>query len=356
MTFAPLFSWHLIAAVAVILVGLCVLQIILINPRRSDSSKWSWVRRLIMSFSLIAIVLGPSIESTYQTDTVSDISVLFVIDNSGSMSGVESEAQDGNPTTRLDQVKDDVTNIVSYMPPSKYSAITFNSISTVALPLTKDLRAVVNWAQGLTPEITKYSKGTQLDSPESLMQKQILDIHETNPKDRIFVIFMSDGDSEITDDQIAQYGALDGQISSGIVLGYGTSDGAKMLSYAPDLTTIDSLLKIADPNSQKTATSGDKNYIKDPTTGNDAISKLDANSLERLSDSLGVKYAQRSSDETAENFAKDIYTNNWQFTPSYEEKVYTNLIVWPFYILFGLLLSYELFIFLSLGKTGRYKK
>jgi Ca-activated chloride channel family protein len=298
-----------------------------------------------MSVLLLCICLGPSTQSVDNDESVSDIVAVFAVDNSGSMSALD-DPQDG--TTRLDKVRADVESLVNYLPPSEYTGIVFNSVSNISLPLTRDVDSTINWARSITPEITKYSKGTDLVSLVSVLNDAVVHIKDVKPNSRIFLYYFSDGDVP-SGEKIGGYSVLRQEIDGGEVFGYGSTTPARMLSYSPDMTAIDNLMSSADSGPRKSISSNTVDFIKDPSTGQDATSTLNEPLLTSVAQNLNLKYETRTSNEPVIKSAKSVYANSWIYNQSFQTKTYTNLIIWPFVMGFGILVLIELFFFISLG-------
>jgi hypothetical protein len=362
---------------------------------------------------IAGIALGPTITSVEENKAFSDLSVIFVVDNSGSMSafddvadtsaqaqtastesdnttGTDSSetptdggesAEDGADVndsvsavedsqsanvvegSRLDKVRSDILNIVDNLPPSKYSGIIFNSSASTALPLTTDLRSVQTFANTIIPEVTKFSSGSSFASPVDLIERNVQDVKAGYPKDRILIFYFSDGDtsSSSVQEDFSEYRTLRGDFSSGYVLGYGNEDGSTMKEYTPDLTGVKDLSKlmgistlsisdarpIKSPNIDYAET-----FIKDPVTGEPALSTIHADNLKLLAENSGIKYFKRNSPDDVISISKNIFAKNWVFSQNFEKRELSELFVYPLYIILAILMLAEFYSF-ALRKWSR---
>lgn len=150
MTFRFLWEPWLLAVVAVILVGVCVLA--LLRARRDDDgTQVSWWRRLAMVVTVLLIGATPAVPGEAD-EVVSNVELYIVVDRTGSMA---AEDYDGG-TPRLDGVRHDLVALTEAFPGSRYSLIAWDSTASRQLPLTTDARAVEAWAQTLVQENTYY--------------------------------------------------------------------------------------------------------------------------------------------------------------------------------------------------------
>ena len=140
------------------------------------------------------------------------------------------------------------------------------------VPWTTDRGALDSAVRLLRQEWTQYAQGTRLDEPLPTMRQLLPRSGPGGGYDIVF--FLSDG--EQTEQPPPQsFERLDDVVAGGAVLGYGTTEGAKMHVYVgrdeqPEL------------------------YIHDYATGTDAVSRIDEANLGELADELGVTYVHRT--------------------------------------------------------------
>ena len=183
----------------------------------------------------------------------SDANVLFVVDTTGSMAAEDYNA--GEP--RLAGVRHDIAALADEFPGAHFSLVTFNSKTRVIVPWTTDRLALDSATQLLRQEWTLYAQGTRLDEPLPTMRDVLPRAGPGRGYDVVF--FLSDG--EQTEQPAPQsFEPLGDIVAGGAVLGYGTTDGARMHVY---------IGHDEDP----------EEYIADDETGADAVSRIDEANL-----------------------------------------------------------------------------
>ncbi|MDR0951245.1 MAG: VWA domain-containing protein [Candidatus Ancillula sp.] len=323
-TFQPVIPWWLAVIILVPLAGLCIRQIIVVDSKKYDSNKFVWVRRLLTIALMAIISFGPTIISNTENYSLTNLDYLFVVDKTGSMSAIDG---DTIGTTRLDIAKQDIVNLTNILPAGKYSAISFDSVATEDVPLTSDSRAIKTWAKTLNPEISAYSEGTDLLTPRDLMIKTIDNIRAKNHNDQVIVFYISDGEDNSGTD-LSDYNELNDLVSGGAVLGYGTQKGAKMKEYIP--------------NTANSVQSREDLYIQDPTTNQDAISKLNEDNLNKIASLMKIDYKLSNSSQSIVDVGNKIYSKNWSSEPVLQNQKTYNLIVWPFAEVLAFLILWEM--------------
>ncbi len=132
-----------------------------------------------------------------------------------------------------------------------------------------------------------YARGSRLDRPIAAMARLL---PRTEDGSRYSVaFFLSDGEQTAEGDP-PDFRSLAPSISAGAVLGYGSDEGGRMRIY----TGRDSLLD---------------QYIQDPETGEDAVSRIDEATLRGIADDLGVDYLHRTSPGGLGDLAAGIADN-----------------------------------------------
>lgn len=311
---------------------LCIWQFIVVNPKRYDSDKITWFRRILMVLCLVIIACGPSLRQSEKVSINTNLNYLFVVDRTGSMSALDGEQQ---KVTRLKTAQTDINNLSKLLPPGKYSAITYGSYASLDLPWTKDVKAFRKWANALTPELTKYSDGSDLTKPIDLIKTNASATYQKNPYDQLIIFYITDGENNVTAD-FNDFKQLSSLFYGGYVVGYGTSAGAKMLNYSLGSNTV--------------------SYIIDPKTNKDAISKANFLNIKEIANKMEIKYIARNSHDDILKVASSVYSNHYHSEPSEISAISFNLFIWPFEILFALLTVWELFGQLTLKFTNKVSK
>ena len=141
------------------------------------------------------------------------------------------------------------------------------------LPFTSDATTFGTAIETLRLEGPFDGSGSLADRPLEAMREILERADEQHPDRRRMVVFVSDGENTADGEQ-ASFSELEDLVDGGIVLGYGTEEGAKM-PEADDLSTEDG-------------------YVYDQDKGEDAISRIDEDNLETIAAELGIDYAHRT--------------------------------------------------------------
>lgn len=274
MTFAPSLSPFamtllviaLLAGVALIWLPTRVLRD-QVGDRRSVATR---VRRTVLIAALFLAILQPGVAQGRAVAATSDLNVFFVVDTTGSM-----VANDWNGTQpRLDGVRSDVLAMSEAYPGARFSLITFDSSAVVRMPLTSDTTALSAAVETLTPETTDWSTGSSITVAGPVVAQTVARAVQAHPERANVVVYMGDGEQTASTPP-EPFALPRDAINGGVVLGYGTSAGGRMNR------TVNGAVQ--------------KNiYVKDPSTGTDAISRIDEPKLQGIADSIGVAYVHRS--------------------------------------------------------------
>lgn len=178
-------------------------------------------RRISIIAALILLMMRPAVLGEQSNTIERKLNVFFVADFTGSMA-----ARDGSGETyRYEQVKDDIVYIANQFRGARYCLISLVQVPLVSSPLSSDLDTLENGLKVLTPPETYYSKSTPLTDLLDFSATKIARYAQANPDYQNIVFFMSDG--EDTDEDITTIPSeLTAIANDGMVLGYGTSEGA----------------------------------------------------------------------------------------------------------------------------------
>lgn len=311
LTYSPL--------ITALLAALLLLAAVIAAVRSPDVS--ARIRRPLMALAALPILISPTIAVAKQ-EVTSNLEVYLAVDLTGSM---VAEDYDGSQP-RLAGVRADIEELTSRLAGSRFSVISYTSVTARQLPLTTDARAVRSWVETARQEITNYSAGSAIDRPVAALKRALSAAKERNPANVRVLYVLTDGESTRGEGvpgetgSAAAFAELAPLIDGGAVLGYGTTTGGKMREY--------------DGTSRK-----DAPYIKDPNSGGDAISRLDEKALSEAANALGVPYIHRPGSlaaattidaaTIAEDGRKDV--------------AITERVFWPFMIALALLIAWELF-------------
>ncbi|GAA2014026.1 vWA domain-containing protein [Brevibacterium samyangense] len=269
MIYQPLFPFSVLLPVALLVVAGCVVLAVLV-PRR----RLAWVVRALAICLLAVAFVRPSFPLTAIAHTAeSEVDVFLVVDTSASM--VAEDWENGAP--RLDGVKEDMDALVAQLPGARFSMITFDSSAAVRVPLTTDAAAIGSAIDTLKPEPTTYSGGSSITAFADELGDRLQKAEEQNPQNGRLVYYFGDGE-QTSEDAPLDVSGLGGSIDGGAVFGYGTGQGGRMKETV--------LTLYADEEEPE--------YIQDPATGTDALSRIDEGALQDLANEFGTDYVHRT--------------------------------------------------------------
>lgn len=225
-------------------------------------------RRAGIVLTLVVILLQPGFGTRAVPSRVADIEVLVVVDRTRSMAAFDHE---GGP--RIHGVQQDLKDLAAALPGARLALLTYGTEVTLELPFTSDTTTFETGVDTMQLEGPFDGSGSLVDRPLEAMQDILERADEEHPERRRLVVFVSDGENTAGGEQ-RSFEDLEDLVDGGIVLGYGTEDGAKM-PEADDL-------------------SADDGYIYDQSRGEDAISRIDEDNLQTIADQLGVDYTHRT--------------------------------------------------------------
>jgi Ca-activated chloride channel family protein len=263
-------------------------------------------RRVGIVVTLLVVLWQPGFGTRAAPTQVTDIDILVVVDRTRSMAALDYQA-----APRINGVKQDLTALSDALPGARFGLMTFGADATLELPFTSDTSTFATAVDTLRLEGPFDGTGSQTDRPLQAMQSVLERADEQHPDRRRIVVFVSDGE-ETGGSEPASYSGLEDLVDGGIVLGYGTDEGAKMPT-ADDLSAKDG-------------------YVYDQESGEDAVSRIDEDNLEAIADQLGIDYQHRTRpggmDTVAQGFDASAAVEDGEGAPAKHD------LTW----LFGLLL------------------
>lgn len=259
MEFQPILPVWAAAAAAVVVMAILVLRL-LRGKMELRYRVASFVRLTLIVVLLFGINLRPMREVQDAKAMMKNLDVLFVTDTTVSM-----WAEDGRGgNTRWSAAQKDCEYIMDELASSNFALIRFSNVSQVLSPFTQDDQIVTDALKTISIPDKFYASGTNLNTPlEDL--RMLLESSSKKEGRKTILLFLTDG--EITDDTklSEDYAALSEYIDGGCVMGYGTEKGGRMKD-------------------------SDGDYVVDPATGKDAVSKLSEDNLKKLAKMLKVDY------------------------------------------------------------------
>ena len=288
----------------IICVGLCIL---IFNDKsfkekisnKSNNERTNRQKELIKKFIISSVIktliiillfvinLRPMLRNGDSITMTSDLGILFVVDKSVSMKALD---YNGNKE-RIEGVKNDCCHIIDELAGCKFSIITFGDKAQRIIPFTQDADMVQAEIKAIQLEDETYAKGTSINIVEEYLEKTLK--KESEREDRITdvaVIFISDGEITKEGEQLQSFANVKKYITSGAVLGYGTTQGGKMISKSYE---------------DKPESENSYIYYYDNKTHQrqDAVSKIDENNLKKIASDLGIDYIRM---DKQQNISKKI--------------------------------------------------
>jgi Ca-activated chloride channel family protein len=267
MTVLPVVPWWAALALSLIILGLVGWAAF--RAVRSGRPRTPWVLRSLLAVCLVAAAWRPGIPGAEAQGAVNDLNVFFVVDLTTSAS-----AEDYGGRPRLDGVRADMEAIADRLAGAKFAVLTFDTKGAVRMPLTTDTAALEATADVMRPAYYLYSKGSSISAGADVLKARLEASAHDSPERARIVFYLGDGE-QTSPQPAAPFGIDRSLISGGAVLGYGTESGGRMLENSPR-------------ESENTG------YIKDPTTGADALSRIDEGALRGIAGQLGVPYVHRA--------------------------------------------------------------
>jgi Ca-activated chloride channel homolog len=225
-------------------------------------------RRIGIVVALVLVLLQPGFGTRAAPTQLSDIEVLVVVDRTRSMAALDY--QDG---PRVYGAQQDLAELADALPGARFALLTYGSHVELELPFTSDSTTFGTAIETLRLEGPFDGSGSLADRPLEAMREILERAEEQHPDRRRMVVYVSDGENTADGEQ-ASFSELEDLVDGGIVLGYGTEEGAKM-PEADNLSTEDG-------------------YLYDQDKGEDAISRIDEDNLEAIAAELGIDYAHRT--------------------------------------------------------------
>lgn len=269
MSFVSLLPWWLLALIGAALIIFCLYLAVRRRPERR-----AWFRRGAMVLLLTLAFLRPGVGGVDASSAASQLDVFFVVDTTSSV--VAQDFGTGEP--RLSGVKADLKAIAAKLPGASFSLIGFAQEAKVLVPLTSDGNALTNSIDGLSPEVTAYSRGSSVTVAAKSLAARLAAAKKSRPDRARLVYYFGDGEQTAASTP-EPFHLADGLVSGGAVLGYGTAAGGTM--------------KINSGLGQGLG----PGYIQDYARGADAVSKIDENMLRAIAGQLGVGYVHRNAGE-----------------------------------------------------------
>lgn len=241
-----------------------------------------WRLRASMLVIAVLIAIRPGLGEAEETEAApgSELEVLLVVDETVSMSALDH----AGVRSRLEGVRDDLTEITGALPNARFAVLTFGRTAQLELPFTSDPDAVDAAVEGMAREPLLAGRGSTMDKPLRLMRRVLTRAAEQHPERTRVVVFASDGENTAAGVRQRSFAGLADVVDAGAVFGYGTAKGGLMPTGGEPPWT----------------------FVRDLSTGKDAVSRMDGANLERIADQLGLDYAHRTSSGGLEKWARAL--------------------------------------------------
>ncbi|MER7070741.1 VWA domain-containing protein [Terrabacter sp. NPDC000476] len=237
-------------------------------PGESRSTHW----RLTAVVLLLGVAaVRPAVAGEQVDTTAANLNVYFVVDTTSSI--IAEDYGDGAP--RVSGVASDIAAIAQALPGARYSVLTFDQAARVRLPLTTDTTALDAAVETLLPESYEASRGTSVSEANDRLKTLLQQADARTPERGRVVYYFGDGE-QTAPDAPAPFDIDRSLVNGGAVLGYGTTGGGRMKATRSRFDTSN-------------------DYIKDPTTGEDARSVISEDTLRDIGTQLGLPYLHRES-------------------------------------------------------------
>ena len=287
--------------------------------------KNSLIKKLISVFrnlaicALIFVILLRPMNRRFDMDLeLKNIDVLFVVDTTISMWATDYD----NGRTRIRGVGDHAAYIMQELSGSNFGLIRFDNRSQILAPFTQDMDNVDDAFATLREPDRYYARG----SSPNVVYDDLLKMLESSAakEDRMTVLFfISDGEITAEGETLRSFAELSQYVDGGAVLGYGTKEGATM----------------QDANG----------VIRDPETGEEAVSVIDEDNLRKLSEDLDIDYIHMVNEKNVAYLLETIKSGAVSYVGSEDAYIYDDTYYW-YVIPLAALILWETVVILREGR------
>lgn len=269
MSFFPHLPLVVAAAVLVVLTAVLLVAGLRSRDQRSTAEHRHLVRRrwrhLCLALLLVGVAARPTVGSTLTTTYTAGADVVIMIDRTTSMGALDYQGT----KPRMDGVRHDLTTILRDLNGSRFAVIVFDNNARIALPFTTDASAVASLADTIDWRSAEYGDGSDLGIGVPLAQQLLQQSHQQHPEVDRFLFYLGDGE-QTKKSAASTFESLTPLVNRAVVLGYGTTTGARMR-----------------PTTQS------KDFVMH--RGSPAISRADPAALQKIAEQLRGSHLQRTS-------------------------------------------------------------
>ncbi|MBS43914.1 MAG: hypothetical protein CMH83_12285 [Nocardioides sp.] len=280
------------------------------------------VRRLALVAVLVALLLRVGDVDAPEDRKEPDLQVVVALDRTTSMAAFDHPAG-----SRLAGAVDDLDALAGAMPTgTAFTLLTFDSDIGLALPLTSDLEAFSRSLERVTLQDPFQGSGSSVTRPVAAVSLELASLSEIDRGDvRRVVVLVTDGENTgdeadaTVDDVAEEFDALAAQLDAGVVLGYGTEEGAEMpvSPRDPDPAVV----------------------LTDPATGDPLRSRIDLDTLGAIADTLDLRLEHRTAPGGMDEVADRLVTDALGEEPPVEAE---RQVAWLWALLLGALVLVDL--------------
>ncbi len=292
MTFLPVAPWPVLLVLAV--GALCAVWWNPSSRSAPGESRGSHWRRTAAVLLLAVAATRPAVPGDTAEASAANLNVYFVVDTTTSIIAEDY----GSGVPRLTGVRRDIAAIARALPGARYSIVTFDQAARVRLPLTTDTTALSAALETLLPEPSEVSRGSSVTEADERLTTLLAQSRERHPERARIVYYLGDGE-QTSGAEPAPFSVPAESVSGGAVLGYGTTEGGRMLTYRSRF--------------DRTGT-----YVTDPSTGQDALSMIDETQLTEIATQLGLAYVHRESGDEIGPVVEGIDLDRFGTSPQLE--------------------------------------
>ena len=224
---------------------------------------------------LLGMTLRPMIHDHNSRAVLRNIDVLFAVDTTLSM---WAQDYDGNHE-RMEGVRNDIDRIMEQLQGGSFGLIRFDNRSRILMPFTPDVRSVRDAVNIMLAPASGYARGSSLAVPYEDME--LLLKSSAGKEDKLTILFFISDGEETNDTELPDFSELKKYVNGGAVLGYGTKSGG-LMNYE---------------NGRE---------VKDPDTGEAAVSVIQEDNLKQIASQLGLDYVHMQNASDADQTAQDI--------------------------------------------------
>ena len=207
----------------------------------------------------------------------SNLNILFVIDKSVSMRALDYNGSN----ERFEAVIQDCCYITNELSNCKFSIITFGDTAKQVIPFTTDIDMVQAELKSIKLENDFYASGTSINLVKDILYKTVeKQSKKADDNSKNILFFITDGEITKENEVLESFSNIKQYVSNGAVLGYGTTEGGKMVNsiYEDEPSSEYYYLYYYDDNYQMQT----------------AISKLNEKNLKQIASDIGIDYIQMS--------------------------------------------------------------